>query len=164
VLPLLHFVNDVFDSVDKQPFAPTPSATRTTTAFRWRPMPAPAPDALGVVAARVGRAQAETVADEIARLLEHGETVRDRTPACGGRLAPGDIAVLFRTREGHRLIEQALSRRRVPFYVYKGLGFFDADEIKDVLALLGLPGGAPSRHCGRRRCCARGSSACRMRR
>jgi ATP-dependent exoDNAse (exonuclease V) beta subunit len=26
----------------------------------------------------------------------------------------------------------------VPFYVYKGLGFFDADEIKDVLALLGF--------------------------
>src|SRR4029079_14010388 len=48
----------------------------------------------------------------------------------------GDIAVLFRTREGHRLFEDALARHRVPFYVYKGLGFFDADEIKDVVALL----------------------------
>ena len=51
---------------------------------------------------------------------------------------PGDIGILFRTRESHRLFEDALARRRVPFYVYKGLGFFDADEIKDVLALLGF--------------------------
>ncbi|MCA1586300.1 MAG: PD-(D/E)XK nuclease family protein [Acidobacteria bacterium] len=49
---------------------------------------------------------------------------------------PGDIALLFRTRESHRIFEAALQRRGIPFYVYKGLGFFDADEIKDVLALL----------------------------
>ena len=30
----------------------------------------------------------------------------------------------------------ALERARISAYVYKGLGFFDADEIKDVLALL----------------------------
>jgi ATP-dependent helicase/nuclease subunit A len=46
------------------------------------------------------------------------------------------VAILFRTRETHREFEQALERRGVPAYVYKGLGFFDADEIKDVLALL----------------------------
>ena len=49
---------------------------------------------------------------------------------------PGDIAILFRTRESHREFEDALERRGLPSYVYKGLGFFDADEIKDVLALL----------------------------
>jgi ATP-dependent helicase/nuclease subunit A len=46
------------------------------------------------------------------------------------------VAILFRTRESHREFEQALERRGVPAYVYKGLGFFDADEIKDVVALL----------------------------
>ena len=44
--------------------------------------------------------------------------------------------MLFRTREGHRLFEDALAARHIPYYVYKGLGFFDADEIKDVVALL----------------------------
>jgi ATP-dependent helicase/nuclease subunit A len=34
------------------------------------------------------------------------------------------------------LFEAALGRRGVPFYVYKGLGFFDAEEVKDVLALV----------------------------
>ena len=48
----------------------------------------------------------------------------------------GDIAILFRTRESHREFEDALERRGIAAYVYKGLGFFDADEIKDVLALL----------------------------
>jgi ATP-dependent helicase/nuclease subunit A len=48
----------------------------------------------------------------------------------------GDIAILFRTRESHREYEAALERRGIAAYVYKGLGFFDADEIKDSLALL----------------------------
>ena len=51
-------------------------------------------------------------------------------------IRPGDIAILFRTRESHREFENALERRGLPSYVYKGLGFFDADEIKDVLSLL----------------------------
>jgi len=62
--------------------------------------------------------------------------VRDRTSGVPRPIRPGDIAILFRTRESHREFEQALERRRLPAYVYKGLGFFDADEIKDVLALL----------------------------
>jgi ATP-dependent exoDNAse (exonuclease V) beta subunit len=48
----------------------------------------------------------------------------------------GDIAILFRSRASHREFERALERRGIPTYVYKGLGFFDADEIKDVTALL----------------------------
>jgi ATP-dependent exoDNAse (exonuclease V) beta subunit len=80
--------------------------------------------------------QAETVADEIAQLLATGATVRDRDTGARRAIRPGDIAVLFRTRDGHVLFETALARRRVPYYVYKGLGFFDAPEIKDVLALI----------------------------
>jgi ATP-dependent helicase/nuclease subunit A len=49
---------------------------------------------------------------------------------------PGDVAILFRTRESHREFEEALARAGLPSYVYKGLGFFDSDEIKDLLALL----------------------------
>ena len=62
--------------------------------------------------------------------------MRDRETGVRRPIGPGDIGVLFRTRESHRLFEAALAKRGVPFYVYKGLGFFDADEVKDVLALL----------------------------
>ena len=58
---------------------------------------------------------------------------RDRRRATG---APADIAILFRSRDSHREFEKALERRGVPTYVYKGLGFFDADEIQDAVALL----------------------------
>ena len=131
-------LNDVFDAVEKQP--------QRSDAFRYNDddrFPLAAGGAvpggeLGLVAAGTERSQAAMVADEIARLLSAGTPVRDRMTGAPRPIGPGDIAILFRTREGHRLIEEALSERGVPFYVYKGLGFFDADEIKDVLALLGF--------------------------
>ena len=80
-------------------------------------------------------AAAERVADEIARLLD-GTTVRDRTTGLSRAARPADIAILFRSRDSHRDFEAALDRRGVPTYVYKGLGFFDADEIQDAVAVL----------------------------
>ena len=61
---------------------------------------------------------------------------QDRRAASG---AAGDIGVLFRSRASHREFERELERRGVPAYVYKGLGFFDADETKDAMALIRLP-------------------------
>ena len=55
-----------------------------------------------------------------------------RSPAA----QPADIAILFRSRDSHREFEKALERRGVSTYVYKGLGFFEADEIQDAVALL----------------------------
>ena len=141
----------------RRPQRPTRSATPTTTCFRWRRSRPRAGGALAIVAAASDDAQAEAVAEEIARLLATGATgARSRRRACARAVRPGDIAILFRTREGHRVFEQALARRRVPFYVYKGLGFFDADEIKDVLALLAFLAD-PRRSCAPPRFCARGS-------
>ena len=56
--------------------------------------------------------------------------------ASAGPSGPRDIAILFRSRASHREFEEALEARRIPTYVYKGLGFFDADEVRDVVALL----------------------------
>jgi ATP-dependent helicase/nuclease subunit A len=69
-------------------------------------------------------------------MLNDGVTIRDRDTGVRRPIGPGDIGVLFRTRESHSLFEAALAKRRVPYYVYKGLGFFDAEEVKDVLALV----------------------------
>jgi ATP-dependent helicase/nuclease subunit A len=91
---------------------------------------------VGIIAEASAEACADVTADEIAGLIADGTTVRDRDTGVHRAIRPGDVAILFRSRESHREFEAALERRGVPSYVYKGLGFFDADEVKDVLALL----------------------------
>ena len=133
---LLMFVNDVCASIEKAP--DRLDAFRYTEADAF-PATEDAPheaDAIGVIIAESDREQAEAVVAEIARLIEEGVTIRDRHTGVRRAIGPGDIGVLFRTRESHRLFEAALARRQVPYYVYKGLGFFDAEEVKDVLALV----------------------------
>ncbi len=134
---LLSFVNDVCGAIEKQPERPDAFRYGEDDAFPMLTTAASEPEALGVVTAEDDETQAEMVADEIARLLIDGAVVRDRQTGVRRPITPGDIAVLFRTRESHALFEAALGRRGVPFYVYKGLGFFDAAEVKDVLALVG---------------------------
>jgi ATP-dependent exoDNAse (exonuclease V) beta subunit len=136
VRELLLFVNDMFSAIDKAPARPDGFRYSEDDAFPVTRDEPSESDALSVVAARSDEQQAEAVAGEIARLLLEGATVRDRDSGLRRPVQPGDIAILFRTRDGHQLFEAALARRHVPYYVYKGLGFFDADEIKDVLALL----------------------------
>ena len=145
VRELLMFVNDVSSAIEKteradafryaEPDAFPTSAEATVGNARNRGHATEA-EAIGVVTGDSDAAQAEAVAEEIARLLIEGATVRDRDTGVRRAIGPGDIGVLFRTRESHSLFEAALARRGVPYYVYKGLGFFDAEEVKDVLAVV----------------------------
>ena len=136
---LLAFLNDVFDEVEK--------AGGRSDAFRYDeqdrfpllegvPVPALREPALGIVveASAVGMAQA--VGDEIVRLLASRATVRDRDTGVPRSIEVGDIAILFRSRDSHREFERALEARGIPTYVYKGLGFFESDEIQDLVAVL----------------------------
>ncbi len=79
---------------------------------------------------------AGAVAAEVDRLLTSGATVRDRQSGVSRAAGAGDVAVLFRARDSHREYEAALEAKGIPTYVYKGLGFFDADEVQDAVALL----------------------------
>jgi ATP-dependent helicase/nuclease subunit A len=90
---------------------------------------------LGVAAGEDATACAAAVAFEIERVLRE-ETIRDRNTGVARAARPGDIAILFRSRTSHREFERELELRGIPTYVYKGLGFFDADEIKDLTALM----------------------------
>jgi ATP-dependent helicase/nuclease subunit A len=92
-------------------------------------------DPVRFIAGDTVRSAADAVADEIVRLLS-GTTVRDRATGVARDAGAADIAILFRSRDSHREFEAALDRRGVPTYVYKGLGFFEADEIQDAVALL----------------------------
>ncbi len=89
---------------------------------------------VGLAVAAAPQAVAAAVADEVVRVLD-GATVRDRQgPPRPAR--PEDIGILFRTRAGHQVYEEALAARGIRTYVYKGLGFFDAPEVQDVQAVL----------------------------
>jgi ATP-dependent helicase/nuclease subunit A len=137
VPPLLAFTNDLCTAVDKRLERDDAFTYDERDAF---PIPSEsgppeASGALGVIAAPDLDSQAAVVADEIARLLSTG-VVRDRQTGLARHAAAGDIAILFRTRDGHQTFQRALEARGIPSYVYKGLGFFDADEVKDVFAAL----------------------------
>ncbi len=135
---LLAFVNLLSTSMEGDPDLDERFAYRDTDRF-----PVTAVDdgarrdgvpVLGVVAQPSIQAAAEAVGAEIAHILTH-VTVRDKDgPPRGAR--PDDIAILFRARAGHQVFEDALERRGIRTYVYKGLGFFDAPEVQDLQALL----------------------------
>jgi ATP-dependent helicase/nuclease subunit A len=135
---LLAFTNDVAAAM-VDPGAPGAVAFRYADTDRFPVAPASGdrdrPDALGLVIGDDAEACARGVAQEIVTLLAEG-TVTDRETRGPRRVRPGDVAILFRSRESHREFEQALADRHVPSYVYKGLGFYDADEIKDLVALV----------------------------
>ena len=133
---LLAFINALFGAIDKR--------TDRVDAFRYDerdrfPIDPDGlsleSDALGLAAAGDAESCAEIVAEEITRLLAAAD-VRDRATGVRRRARAGDIGILFRSRESHREFERALETRGVPAFVYKGLGFFDSDEIKDACALV----------------------------
>ena len=121
---LLSFLNDVFDDVTKV-------SGELDWSFQYRegdhfPV-AERDDAARPIAVAVDRdlrRVAARVADEVVRVLEEE-----------GR-RPKDIAILFRSRASYRVYEDALVERGVPAYVYRGLGFFDSPEVRDVSALV----------------------------
>ena len=138
---LLAFVNDLFGDIgavsdakegfsfDRHDRFPTDQTRPTTDESESARRP------LGLVVAPDLDGCAEAVADEIERLLADGRLPSE--DVSGSRsVKPGDIAILFRARASHREFERALEERSIPTYVYKGLGFFDADEIKDIRALI----------------------------
>ena len=133
---LLAFVNDICRDMDK---AVGDSAFQYEESDRF-PIEPDGPDRqpgrLGLVLGADSDECAEIAASEIARLLDAKTDIRDRSTGLSRPVRPGDIAILFRSRDSHREFEAALAGRGIPSYVYKGLGFFDADEIKDVLALI----------------------------
>jgi ATP-dependent helicase/nuclease subunit A len=86
------------------------------------------------------RWEAERLAERIARMVregeplvgEEGEDGRERVRA----VRYGDVALLFRAMTDVKVYERALRERGIPYYVLAGRGFYEREEIRDVLALL----------------------------
>jgi DNA helicase II / ATP-dependent DNA helicase PcrA len=75
------------------------------------------------------RDEADFIAREIARLTGAEDTPADTT-------RPTDIVVFYRVNAQSRVLEEALVRRRIPYYIVGGLRFYDQREIKDLIAYL----------------------------
>ncbi len=63
-------------------------------------------------------------------------TAREIAKLTAGGLRPADIVVFYRVNVQSRVLEEALMRRRLPYYIVGGLRFYDQREIKDLAAYL----------------------------
>lgn len=90
-----------------------------------------------IPADEVRRLEARMVAQRISRMLASSATVES---ADGKReaLTPRHIAILSRTKMNVQPVTEALLAERIPFRLVGGVGFYDAPEIRDVLAWLRL--------------------------
>ncbi|TCS84578.1 UvrD-helicase domain-containing protein [Tepidibacillus fermentans] len=67
--------------------------------------------------------EAEAIALRIEQLLKRG-------------VQPGEITILFRAMLDIKTYEQAMSKRRIPYYVMGGRGFYQKQEIHDLIHVL----------------------------
>jgi superfamily I DNA/RNA helicase len=80
--------------------------------------------------------EAQTVARRICQLLASGQRVD--TGSGPEAILPRHIAILSRTKKNVQPVTRALLEAGVPFKLVGGVGFYDAPEIRDVLAWLRL--------------------------
>ncbi len=83
-------------------------------------------DPIRVLACRDEEAEAQRIVGE---LLQHKFQHRTRH---------GDYAILYRSNHQARPLEKALREQRIPYRITGGPSFFEAAEVKDVLAYLRL--------------------------
>lgn len=81
------------------------------------------PPALGVAVAGSHEEVASRIAARIETLLQHGA------------VRPEQVALLARTSTNLAVYLDALKRRGIPTFVFKGAGFFDTSEVRDLRAL-----------------------------
>ncbi|MBN1919012.1 MAG: UvrD-helicase domain-containing protein [Verrucomicrobia bacterium] len=82
---------------------------------------------------------AATVAQRIAQLVDGGCLVPDSAPDVPGGIRParyGDVAILLRTKRNLSELRIALRAHGLPHLVYKGTGFYQSPEVRDVYMAL----------------------------
>ena len=75
------------------------------------------------------------VASEVTRLL--GLAAENRVCINGQKLHPGDIAILVRTNDEARKMQQALSASQIPSVLHSGDNLFTSEEAREMALLLG---------------------------
>lgn len=81
-------------------------------------------------------AEAGLVARRVARLLDDANGVWDAAAGAPRAAQPGDIALLFRGMGNVGLYEDALRRAGIPYALASGSGFYERQEVVDVVNAL----------------------------
>ena len=86
------------------------------------------------------RREAELIADRLLEMCSGnpGVPVEDKRRSTPRAANFGNVAILFRAASNMHLYETALQRRRIPFQVVGGRGFYERQEIHDFRNLLGI--------------------------
>lgn len=140
---VLHFVNDYFvkskllQAVERTyaPMSPSrPAAGMACVEFLC--VTRPAFERASMAALR--REEAERIAGQIAAMLAPDASPRVHDKATGALRAatPGDFALLFRGMSNVGLYEDALRRAGIPYTLSSGVGFYQRQEVLDVLNAL----------------------------
>ncbi len=87
-------------------------------------------------AADMRRWEAHEIVNRVAAWVEERRPVYDKETGQWRVIRFGDIAVLFQAMSNVSLYEEALKTREIPFLTIAGRGYFDRQEVWDVLALL----------------------------
>lgn len=141
---VLAFVNDYFGTSNALhavelpygPMAPSrPAATAPAVTFITV---LPPPDAPGMDMASLRRLEAEHIAAQILALLDPDAAprIRDKDSEVLRAATPGDIGLLFRGMSHVGLYEDALRRAGIPYTLSAGAGFYERQEVLDVLNAL----------------------------
>jgi DNA helicase-2/ATP-dependent DNA helicase PcrA len=77
------------------------------------------------------RDEADFIAREIGKLTAPAEISGDPSAT-----RPTDIVVFYRVNAQSRVLEEALMRRHIPYYIVGGTRFYSRGEIKDLIAYL----------------------------
>ena len=134
---LLAFANDVFADIEKDETRRDAFRFGEQDTFPGGAAGSCRPTRSGSLPRRGVADHADAVAAEIRRLLD-SQTARPRPGDAASRVRSprATSASCFARKTAIRISRRRSSAASIPSYVYKGLGFFEADEIKDVLALL----------------------------
>ncbi len=91
----------------------------------------------GEISAVAARAEeAAWIAARIRTMVDQAEALILDEEERPGPVRYGDVALLFRAMTDVKLYEQALRNRGIPFTVLSGAGFFEKQEVLDILNLL----------------------------
>ncbi len=132
------FINHLFAPLMGDDYEPIrASRTQCPPAPAAEILLAATPDSPIANAPQANQAQARAVAQRISEMLDGAEKIIwDDSAEQYRPVRPGDIAILFARMTNTALYERELARRGIGYYVIAGTGFFQQQEVFDILNAL----------------------------
>ena len=95
-----------------------------------------APDGKRASAADMRRWEAQAIAERVMSLVADGQPVYDKAERQWRGITYGDIAILFQSMSHLAIYEEALKARQLPYLTLAGRGYYNRQEVWDMLELL----------------------------